>query len=274
MGYWSFRQLIVTISRGQLSPPPILIPRPDPPKRFPHPPRRVWRRGNWGETIGLRILLIPLLVAWGMVAFNLGEKTLLHLSGQAVQGRITALRREDHRKSPTFHASYTFMLGPTHFGAEGEVSRKRFESLRMGDTVPIKTRIIRGQRRHELAFSTWESTSFPLLGGTLFLSLFSAAITYGVWIEPYRVARLIREGDIAEGTISRVELHQKNNQQTVHYTFTPNIVGGETRPASTTGPNRPTAYVGQRVTVFYDPRKPNRSVAYEFCDFETDIISG
>ena len=187
-----------------------------------------------------------------------------------MQGHITALRRDDRHKGTTFHASYTFTLGATHFGAEGEVSKKRFESLQMGDIVPVKTRIIRGERRHELAFSAWESTPFPLVGGTFFLLLISAAIVYGVWIEPYRTARLIREGAIAEGIISRVQLHQKNNQQTVNYTFIP--VNAEPRRGSTTGPQRPTTYIGQHVTVFYDPHKPKRSVAYEFCDFETDVL--
>jgi hypothetical protein len=272
MRSWSFRQIVVMVGRGPAL-PPMPIPPPDPPKRFPPPPRRVWRRGNWGETIALRIILIPLLIAWAAVAFNLGEEALLHLFGQETQGRITGLRRDDHHKGPNLYASYSFTIGPTHFGAEQEVSKKRFESLQMRDIVPVKWRIIRGERRYELAFSAWESTPVPLVMGTLLLSLFSAAIVYGAWIEPYRIARLIREGAITEGIISQVRPNQKNNQQLVYYTFTL-PADGESRRNSTSGPNRPLAYVGQTVTVFYDPAKPKNNVAYEFCEFETDVLAG
>jgi hypothetical protein len=244
---------------------------PTPPKRFPPPPRRVWRRAGTGEIILLRIILFPLLTAWIVLAFYAGESALLHALGQPLQGRVTAMRKDEGRKGPWCFVTYSFTdLNGMRASSEDEVSEQRYQRLSVGSAVPVKSLTLAGEQLHELSFSAWESAPLPQYGGLAILTFISSIIIYAVWIIPLRTRRLIRSGLIIEGVVNQSTLHSKNNQQTVNYTFTP--AGGERRRGSTTGPRRPGAHRGQHVTVFYNPRKPRHNVAYEFCDFETDVI--
>src|SRR5213078_5051621 len=68
---------------------------PTPPRRFPPPPRRVWRRGGLAETIALRLILFPLLAGWIILTCYTTQTTLLHAFGQQVRGRVTALRKDE-----------------------------------------------------------------------------------------------------------------------------------------------------------------------------------
>jgi hypothetical protein len=246
---------------------------PSPPKRFPPPPRRVWRRAGSGEIILLRIILFPLLTAWIVLAFYAGESALLHAFGQPLEGRVTALRKDEGRKGPWYFVTYKVAdpSGARDMGEE-EVSEQRYKTLAVGSPVPVKTIKLRGEQLHELSFSAVESARFAQYGGIAVLTFIPGFIIYAVWIIPLRTRRLIRSGLVIEGVVNDSTLHSKNNQQTVGYTFTPAGPGGERRRGSTTGPQRPHAHPGQHVIVFYDPCKPRHSVAYEFCDFETDVI--
>ena len=105
------------------------------------------------------------------------------------------------------------------------------------------------------------------------LAAFGGALNYIVWISPVREARLIRRGHVVDGIINKVSVSGRDfKQQTVNYTYSPD--GEDRQWGTTSGPLRPRARRGQRVSVFYDPRRPHRSVACEFCDFETDTSPG
>ena len=272
MRSWSFRQLVVVAGGGE-DLPPTPMPPPEPAKSFPPPPRRVWRRALWGEVIALRLLLLPLLVGWGMLALAVGQDLALHLDGQEITGEVVNMRRDDRAKGPFYYVRYAFTADGGRVNVEQQVNESRYRKLSIGATVPVKTRIIQGERRQALSFSAWESANASHMG-LLMLTLFCVLVFYGGWYDPFRTARLIRFGQIAHATVDKAELHAKNNQQTVRYSFVPaaGLKGARVRGA-TTGPNRPRAYVGQTVTIFYDPAKPKRNVAYEFCEFETDLLS-
>jgi hypothetical protein len=231
----------------------------------------VWRRGFWGQVIALRVLLAAMLIAWSILAYNVGQRVLVHALGQEIEGRVTHLRKDDRHKGTDYYVTYAFDVDQTHRSAEEEVSQKRWQTLAVGSPVPVKSIRLGGERVDELSFSALESISHGWYVGFAFLSLMSFVLFYCLWVLPIRTKRLIRTGETAQGFVIKVTLSQKSDEQTVHYTFTP--AGGESRTASTDGPKLPAAHVGQNVTVFYDPHKPRHSVAYEFCEFETDVQS-
>jgi hypothetical protein len=277
MVYWSSRQITVTISRGKPS-PPMPIPPPDPPKRFPPPPRRVWRSHGLAEVVLLRLILLAVMGGWLAVGVAAGKLLLTHALGESVGARVSGMRKVDH-KGTDYYVMYAFDAGSgdggrTHFVGEAQVSAQRYRTLAIGSTVPVKTLVIEGERLHELSFSAGESACFPQYFGLLCLGIMSGVILYVVWIVPIRTRRLIRHGAIAEGIVQEVIPQPKNNQQSVKYTFTPAGASWDRRRGSTVAPQKQSALPGQRVTVFYDPQRPRHNVAYEFCEFETDVLPG
>src|SRR4051812_25612935 len=107
MGSWSFRQIVVTVSRGEPDIPPAYErPPATPPKHFPPPPRAVRRRAGWGETIALRLLLVGALVFWVVLGVNVAEHVWLHAFGQQIQGRANALRKFDRHKGASYYVAF------------------------------------------------------------------------------------------------------------------------------------------------------------------------
>jgi hypothetical protein len=95
--------------------------------------------------------------------------------------------------------------------------------------------------------------------------LFSFLIWFFAWFVPARYARLIRTGHYVVG-----EIQQTRRSGWVGYRYQVadrSFRGGTSLPRAWPSP-RP----GERVTVFYDPPHPHESVAYEFCEFETDEL--
>src|SRR5262249_19789181 len=151
----------------------------EPPKRFAPPPRRVWRRGFLGQVIAGRILLMAMLIGWGILAYLVGQRALLHAMGQEIEGHVTHLRKDDRHKGTEYYVTYAFDVDQTHRSAEEEVSKKRWETLALGSPVPLKSIRLGGERIDELSFSVWESFQHGWYVGFAFLSLVSLMLYYG-----------------------------------------------------------------------------------------------
>ena len=106
---------------------------------------------------------------------------------------------------------------------------------------------------------------------TVFASVAIVNVTNVLWLRPRRNTQLIRFGTPTAGSVEGVWSSRRGGRQKVTYSYQPagsaTLLGHTSAGWDPLPPGR-----GDVVTVFYDPRDPRRSVAYECCDFETDRI--
>ena len=106
--------------------------------------------------------------------------------------------------------------------------------------------------------------SLTLMSVQLMLIVFASPLVS--WV---RKRRLVSEGTPAIGTVvAHREVRGKSPRYLITFSFKISD-GTEMRKEVSVGRgayNR--AYVGSPLTVLYDPAKPWRAIAYEYCDFE------
>jgi hypothetical protein len=110
----------------------------------------------------------------------------------------------------------------------------------------------------------------PILGTTFVAFFLSTSL-----VSTQRKQRLVREGTVAAGTVLA---HREVRGKSASYYIT---LGFKTTEGSNNqseiridGKSYWKAYVGSPVTVLYDPAKPSRCVAYEYCGYEVVPMVG
>jgi hypothetical protein len=97
----------------------------------------------------------------------------------------------------------------------------------------------------------------------------TALIVLAVLLPPARARRLVREGTLAVGTLIDSRCFTgKGATNYLRYQFKTADGGVLTKIISVSRAAYEAARMGMAVTVLYDPMRPKRSLAYEYCDYE------
>jgi hypothetical protein len=231
------------------------------------PPRRLRRVGRPEYEIPFRVLALVLIVGAVLVGINLAATLLTRVYGQPAEAHVVSLKQDEIKGQQYYSVNYAFAADGQTITGYGEIKSQRWHALRIGGPIPVKTLAFAGQRWHEISFSAWESIPSQTCLGLLILIVTSSLMVYVACLRPMRYARLISEGASVPGfIIESITSSRNNNERIVIYSYHP--PGAEPYRGKTTGPPTLRPVIGQVVTVYYNPRKPWRSVAYEASGFE------
>ena len=234
-------------------------------KAFPPAPRRIRRIRGFGMLTFLRLVLLPALVAivlfivfaWWVSAF-----------GTRTTGRIQDVyEKKFSNGETTLFARYTYDVdGVTHHD-EQRVAGNYLIGLKPAEPVPVRTVKVLGLRYSTLADGSKGFLDLYVSAITgLMLAVFVASglIAHRGWLVPARHGRVVRDGEITSATVTALDLLPG---RAVSYEYR---VGDTdyTGTSSFVGPLSAQPRIGDRLTVIYDPRRPDRHVIYDYSDFE------
>jgi hypothetical protein len=244
--------------------------------------RRVRRRagvGGWVFAAFLRIFILPhTLVGIGLL-FAMPASILWAVAGHDHVGAVERLWVTTHKRTQSYHVEYVYDLpadgplaGPRRC-SQTTVNRSVYDTL---NSLP------RGQRTvHVRALGVpplfyddvidgrggaWRVVGFTWLFGTFWCGIVSL-FAYAIYVSPWLTRRLYRSGTAVRGTIASKRMtYGKTVTRLVTFRFqTPDgrTHTGEMACAGSVA-EWDAAGAGDPVTVLYDPRRPKRSIAYEF----------
>lgn len=118
------------------------------------------------------------------------------------------------------------------------------------------------------------------LGGVWLFALFwngvLSVFVYAVYVGPWRARRLVRWGVPAPGIVRDTTVSTNKGARTYHLRYEYAAANDAGEPTVLTGKMSSSqsaaagARAGDVVTVLYDPRKPGRSLIYQFADYRVD----
>jgi len=249
--------------------------------RLPPPPRKV--RG--GVVCGLwfiRLFIMPHVCAGVFMAGRLILTVLVAIFGTDIMAKVTEMHTSRGSKGgTTYHVAYTYNADGRDYSDTDSVGAGTYEAIRSPKELEGRAAIIRVRHFasgplhfHVLTQdgSAWKSAA-SLLGFVLFWNGVLSVFVYAVWVVPIRQRGLMRHGEVTDGTIvgSRV----RSGKATTYYAtfrFRDPESGAEiTREMQLPGEAQySAAKPGLEVSVLYDPSRPKRAIAYEFCGYQVD----
>ena len=160
-----------------------------------------------------------------------------------------------------------------HFSIDGHrydesrsIGKAAFDHLHEGDKVqgrtsPVLYLTIRFQNEHFTGPPEWSDGPLviPILSSIAW-NAFLIFFYYRYWFIPFRQRRLISHGNVALGRIASGR-DQGTSRRKISYSFTTaegeSLVGSQEIEGTC-------VRAGAPCTVFYDPARPSRNIAYEF----------
>jgi hypothetical protein len=238
---------------------------------FPSPPRAVRRKVGGGCALGFgRLFILPHMIIGIGSLLTVPTRCYVYNFGTHVQATIHKLERRTSRKGGDYYVvGFDYTLGWRRYAEEYEsLSVAEGAHTRVGDKLDGRAAALLG---HALFLRTSLDIRSDLLGlGTwsLLWNGFVWTVMYIIWVVPIRGRLLAKNGPAAPGVItSRKEKRGRGSTYTLFYTFR-TAAGHLVRAKSDVRlEGYRAAYEGAPVTVIYDPRKPTRSLPYEFSDF-------
>ena len=260
---------------------------PEPPASLPPPPRGLRRRARlgWSPVLSLwflRLFILPhTIVGIGFIGAGLFG-FVVWLFGTDVSGHITELKTSRGKRGETYYVHYAYAVDGIDYPGRLEVSSDIFRGLEVGQPYPVRvvgpvpTWMPQPRGPGSSAANVLALPFFALLwNGILSLFLWMA------WVAPWRLWSLMRHGLPTTGIIIGAETRRGGKGSVTYvvryrYEASPEEEGGliltspETfeRSMTVARADFAQAAVGQLVTVIYHPKKPKRSLIYEFAEYE------
>jgi hypothetical protein len=229
------------------------------------PPRIVRRRRGHARIFVFRYVFTPamvLIVLWVLASFGVATY------GTRINGKLTGVRDQDAGGGRrAYFAQYKFDLDGQTFRDEQRMQGQTAFSWKIGDTVNVRTAVVRGHRYSTLAdgpsgFLEFNGMQIYLAILLLFIGL--PTTVYTGWISPRRTRRLLQTGIVTTATIEDLP---PGAQRRGEYGF---LTPTAERFRSSTALPPPTAAaveIGDPLTIVHHPTNPGRHVVYDLCDF-------
>jgi hypothetical protein len=232
---------------------------------IPQPPRVVRRVAGGGCA---RLFMLPHMIIGIMLLLYAPVRLYVERFGTPAVATIDRHEMRTTSKGGNMYLIYY------HFFSDGRrcdeyrsVGESDFASLHDGDKVEGRTSpwlylSIRFQNEHFVGPPAWSDG--PLIIEVLISigwNAFFAVFFYIYWYLPFYQRRLVRMGSPAPGLVESI--HQtRRGRFKITYSFTTDE--GASLVGSQSIEGRTWARAGTACIVFYDPKKPARSVVYEF----------
>jgi hypothetical protein len=235
---------------------------------FPPPPRIVQRTVGSGCALAFpRLFVLPHMIIGIMLLLYAPVRLYVERFGTPAVATIDRHEfRTGSKGGKMYLIYYHVIVDGRRYDEYRSVSNADFISLHDGDklqgrTSPLLYLSIRFQDEHFVGPPAWSDG--PLIIPFLVSIAWNgglAVFVFYYWIIPIRQRRLVRFGSAAPGLIESIEQRAKGRLK-LTYSFTTaertSLIGSQTIEKGTS------ASAGMPCTVFYDPKKPGRNVAYE-----------
>ena len=255
------------------------------PSDLPPPPRRLRARPGigWVPTVSrwfLRLFITPHCIVGVGLILSLLYTMLVLLFGTDMPGQITDFNIHQSKGKPVYHITYRYTVDQIDYFRELGVNAEQYANVQKGQPLAVRV------------FPAFPATSpqpqgpdnpWSNLPGNLLLVLFWNGIlsmfVWMAWIAPWRKRQLLIHGAATGGQIiakDRVTGGKGGPRYQVQYAYF--VPQEETAGLAPMGlpcngqmevpvNDFTAADIGQSVTVIYDPRKPKRSLVYEFAEY-------
>jgi Protein of unknown function (DUF3592) len=253
---------------------------PDVLSLLPPPPRRIRRRRGYLQIFFNHLFLIFLLMFASLFwQISVGVVRLLWFS-TLVPAKVTKILVTPGEPGPSYDLLITYRFGEGEYSEKVNIGPREAGMLKEGDTVQVQVlpeRPDRGQLYRE---------NYPYVLVTTLLCLFTLGPTVGLtkmlwnlYVSPWKVRRLMREGAAASAVIlDKKQIAGRPPTYTVSYEYpvpSDGVAGLDasapvTLRASMKVPadDFHSARVGDNVMVLYRPERPRRSIIYRYADYE------
>lgn len=244
-------------------------------------PRRV-RYHTRGTGCGLwfvRLFILPHTIAGvvlvGVALWSTGVYLGVWLFGTEYPGAV--VKKSERRGSKgkmSYTVEYEYMVAGRLHTAQVSVNADEYRQVAAGDQFAVRA-----------LESAPESGPWPRLPGQtpildvagmwLFALFWNGILSVFLWVvylRPWRMRRLVRWGRPAPGIVRDTTMSVSKGTKTYHLTYEYAAADDGGEPAVFTGKMACTqalaagARPGDLVTVLYDPRKPRRSLIYQYAD--------
>jgi len=239
--------------------------------QFPSPPRVVRRKAGTGCALMFpRLFMLPHVIVGIVTLLAVPTRWYVYHHGAHVQAIIHKLERRTSRKGGDF-----YVVG-WHYQFDGREYSEEYESMaesegshaNIGDQIDGRAAAILGHAMFLRTSLDIRDDVMRLGVWSLIWNCFMLAAVYVIWVVPIRWRLLAKNGLTSSGRITgRQERKGRGSTYTLFYTF--ETINGHTIEARSTVSHEGyrAAFEGAPVTVIYDPRRPKRSLPYEFSDF-------
>lgn len=183
------------------------------------------------------------------------------LIGTEFDGRIVRTSQKEGKSGPYYHVQYAFTLDGRESTHEVYVNPDVFAAVKAGDPVSVRG----------LPWTT--AGHWPRLAGyrpeqgmiACFFLFWLSLFYWKLYWVPLRQRRLVRWGQTAEGTVRSMKTWLEWIDVTYIYWVSHRLLTGRVTLTAAEAKN---VHVGDVVTVLYDPRRPRRSLAYRYAQYE------
>src|SRR5688572_30797451 len=261
-----------------------------PPSDVPSEVPRRLRRRNGPEATGcglwfLRLFILPhTLIGLGLIGWVFVNFALL-VAGTSTDAQVIAKSTGRGKNEQTYVVEYVFGEN-NRFHDKTSVNRAVYQRIALPDgkvqvekdtSAPPPTIPIRYLSAGDLHYSQsrlgtgiWGVLGFSLVFATFWNAILSIFF-YMAWIGPFVGNKLYRSGTVARGKITKKRVISGRPRR-VKLTYEFETDSGQqvtsTMTAGQASRAESEAYVGQVVTVLYSPDRPNKSVLYEYGNYE------
>jgi hypothetical protein len=246
----------------------------------PNPPRQLCRRRGYSQIVGQYLFLILLVMVtsvFGRIA--LGTVKLLWFSTR-VPAKVSKILVSPGEYGPSYDLLVAYHFGEAEYTSQLTIAPREAERLKEGDHVPVQVLSEQPDR------AQLYRQNYPYVFVTVLLCLFTLLPTAGlgrllwdVYVEPWKLRRLMRDGAVASGRIvDKKEVAGRPPTSALIYAY-------EVPATSAGGTDRFTpltiktsmkvpwndfaaARMGEEVIILYAPERPGRSVIYRCADYE------
>ena len=221
------------------------------------------------------VSVVPAIFSFVMLA-RAGEDTLEFfghlLFGNDVEGQVVAAVQVRGEKRDAHFVDFTYAVKEQKYSGRARVNRDRFDSLQVGDAIPLQVlpwtpdsaRLAIGRGFEFLAVAiAWAIAIVPctILGGFL----------WQFYFVPWFQRKLLRNGLVTSAIIRSIESGEGKGYR-IGYEYAPAANGANPLvlqgQMTANGPRAEALKVGDVLTVIYDPRRPHRSVLYQFAEYQ------
>jgi hypothetical protein len=231
------------------------------------------RRDARGRVWLLRLATLPFVAGAAFLIFKVVESPLTLALGHDAVGRIQEVRpywpgANDSR----FDVTFTYDVGDrVRDTGYGRIDSGGVAPPLVGQTLPIRTLVAGPFRRAELRDGAGGASGLVCVG--LFATVWCGSVavfTAVAWLAPVFDRRLVRDGNVAIGTVSekRERKSGRNVYREILYRFQAHDDAEQSGVSRVSPEVFERSSAGDRVTVIFRPSDPSRSTLYEASNYE------
>jgi hypothetical protein len=226
-----------------------------------------------------RLLALPHTLAGLYLIYQAAKATVLYFgvlwAGVEVEGRVTGKAEHTTRKGTVYYTvDYVFPVDGFEHAWQFQPDADRYAAIREGQPIAVRAWPAAPRDGHWVDGRGGPSglSAGPAWFAALFWNGIVSLLVWYLYVRPYRQRQLIRYGVPTTGIVREVAVadSRSTDRFTVRYEYAVPAGHRTLRGKATALQHLGAAELtpGDVLTVLYDPRRPRRSLAYRFSDYQ------